>query len=396
METINLISNCLNSYAIIGDTITYHIVCKNTSTINFDSLCLRSNLNPNLEFIKESIKVNNIENPSFDIFKGICISNFIKDKEIDIKFDAKVISKDSSTIDIKINAECIYNEENENKSILLNTISKINVFNPSIYINQTVDKSQVNLNDTVNFKIKLVNNGDVVLDKILLKEDIWDNLLILNDSFKINSKNIKPYDLNEGINLGKLYINDFIILEYSAKIIGNKLSYKIENTSFVDFNYYLPNNIMRKKENKIKTSILNLNLPSFKEFSIEENIMLPEIKEDISSVENINTDINIKNYHVIKTPIAKSNEGSVLSGYKLIIYGNLSQVIRYSAKKSNAPIHSFEYEIPFSTFIILPSDYKYQSKIQIEVKEQYTHFNLLNARMIFENVNILLIAKTIK
>lgn len=396
MEPINLISNCLTSYATIGDNVTYHIVCTNTSSISFDDIFICSSLDPNLKFIKGSVRINNIEKTCEDILTGISIKKFNIGKKLDIKFDAKVISKEIDTINISTSAECIYKEQNDTKSIILNKNTTIHVYDPSIYIHQSVSKDKVNLNDTITYKVKLVNNGDVVLDKVILKDDICDSIKVLEDTFKVNSKPISSCDLKKGINLGRLDVNDLIEVEYDTKIIGSKITCRLRNEVFATYNYYLDNGCVGTKQSETVSCDIDISLPSFKQICIENNVNLPETKEDMSSIENINTDISIKNYHTIKTPIATSNEGSVLSGYKLIVHGILNQVIRYSAKKPNSPIHSFEHEIPFSTFIILPSDYKLQSNVQIEAKEEYTHFNLVNSRSLFESVNILLIAKTLK
>lgn len=395
-EKVKLISSCLSSYTTVGDIITYNIVCVNVSNINFKDVFISTNLNKNLKFIDDSIKVNNIKILGEDIISGICIKKLSAHQKATITFDMKVISKDEDTISIKSFAECVFNEDNIEKSILIDSKSLLHIYNPSIHISKSVDKYNVSLNDKVTYTITIVNNGDTYLDKIILKDNICESLEIIEDSLTINSNTINYFDFKKGINVGSLGINDIVTIKYDVYIIGKGVSCKIVNETFATYTYFLENSTTGQKISPIISCDLNVSLSSFKQISIDEYINLAPSKDDIESVQQINTDINIKSYHTIKTPIATSNEGLALSGYKLIIHGEVSQIIRYSAKKPNNPIYSFEHEMPFSTFIILPNDYMLGSKIQIDSNVEYIHKTLVNPRCIFESLNISLKAKTLK
>lgn len=396
MEQISLITNCLTSYATVGETVTYNIICTNTSNTEFEDIFLCSNLNSNLRFIPDSVKINYIEKPNLDISSGISIGYLDVSSKCIISFDAKIISKKNSKIDIITSAECIYKLNSETKSSIVNSTCVVFVSNPSIYISKSSDKEKAFLNDIITYTIKIINNGDLFLDRIILKDDTYKNLEIIEDSFKINSKNINNFSLEKGVDIGSLNVNDCIIIEYQCVVTGKCLSCNLKNNTFVEYNYCLDNGLVKKRQSDIINCDLSVSLPSFKQICIEEYINLPKFKEDIGSIEYINTDVIIKNYHTIKTPVAISNEGISLSGNKLIIHGSIEQVIRYCIKDSKNSIHSFEHEMPFSTFIILPIDYQLGSKVHIDTSIEHIHYNLVNTRRFFESLNILISAKTLK
>lgn len=395
-EYVKLISNCSASYVSVGDIITYTIVCTNDSNLLFNDIFISNDLNRNLKFIKGSIKINNIDRPELSILSGVSVGKLICGAKSTLTFEVEVVSKDNDDITLNTSAEFVYKDNDEEKSIIENSTLLLHIYNPSIYIKKYVDKSNVSLNDKITYKVKLVNNGDVFLDKVIFKDDICENLEIVEGTFTINSKLLNQFDLVNGIYLGGLGINDCILIEYQAVVRGKGVCSQINNKAFASYTYYFDNGACGSKKSEIINCLLNVSLPSFKQINIEEYINLPTHKEDMYCVENVNTDIIIKSFHTIKTPIATSNEGIVLSGHKLIIHGNITQIIRYTTLTSSNSVHSFEVEIPFSTFIILPNNYNIGSKIQIESKEEYTHFSLVNRRCMFENISILLLVKILK
>lgn len=395
-EYIKLISNCSSSHVSIGDIITYNIVCTNDSNLAFSDIFISNHLNPNLKFVKGSIKINNINRPDLNILCGVSIGRLGTSCKSTLTFEVEVISKVNDTITLNTCAECIYKENNEEKSTIENSIIALYIYNPSIYIKKTVDKHNVSLNDKITYKIELVNNGDIFLDKIVFKDDIYENLEVIEGSFTVNSKVVNEFDLENGVMVGSLGINDYILIEYDAIVRGKGVCSQINNKAFVSYTYYFDNGSSGIKNSQVINCPLNVSLPSFKQVCIEEYINLPTHKDDIYCVENVNIDITIKSYHTIKTPLATSNEGTVLSGHKLIVHGSISQIIRYTTFTSSNAIHSFEYKMPFSTFIVLPCDYQVGSRIQIEAKEEYTHFSLVNRRCISENISILLLVKILK
>nr|ABH03027.1 hypothetical protein [Clostridium taeniosporum] len=97
--------------------------------------------------------------------------------------------------------------------------------------------------------------------------------------------------------------------------------------------------------------------------------------------------------HVISTPSIISNEGQILSGYKLIVRGVLEELVEYTSATEEQSVHSAHYSIPFSSFLILPSTYVVGSKIDIEGKVEDIYYKKIDSRCFFKNITILINAK---
>lgn len=63
----------------------------------------------------------------------------------------------------------------------------------------------------------------------------------------------------------------------------------------------------------------------FKQLNIEETLCLPQNKPDIEQIIKIISEIIIKSTKVIRTPRGKSLEGQTLSGFEIIVEGELKQ-----------------------------------------------------------------------
>lgn len=105
--------------------------------------------------------------------------------------------------------------------------------------------------------------------------------------------------------------------------------------------------------------------PYWKQMYITESLMIPEVKPDIEQINSIITSVSIIRKLVIVTPrtyddtgitpVPQPNlEGKLLSGRKLIIEGQLCQQIEYTALEDSQPVHSVEFFVPFSSFIVVP------------------------------------------
>lgn len=105
--------------------------------------------------------------------------------------------------------------------------------------------------------------------------------------------------------------------------------------------------------------------PYWKQMYLTEALMIPEVKPDVEQINSIVTSVSIIRKEVIvtprtyddtaATPVPQPNiEGKLLSGRKLIIEGQLCQQIEYTALEDSQPIHSVEFFVPFSSFIIVP------------------------------------------
>lgn len=100
---------------------------------------------------------------------------------------------------------------------------------------------------------------------------------------------------------------------------------------------------------------------------INGSMNVPESKYSIEQVHSINAKIKIISRKVVETPAIynkndivchsiKNEEGKISTGRKLVIEGLICTTVSYVALTENQSVNSFEGQIPFSAFIVLPKD----------------------------------------
>lgn len=106
--------------------------------------------------------------------------------------------------------------------------------------------------------------------------------------------------------------------------------------------------------------------PFWQQQTIIENLSIPEKKPDVEQINSINIAVEILKKTVIKTPRSFTNttppvavpslEGKLLTGRKLVIEGEICQKILYTADEPTQSVHSVDFYIPFSSYIVIPRE----------------------------------------
>lgn len=128
----------------------------------------------------------------------------------------------------------------------------------------------------------------------------------------------------------------------------------------------------------------------FKQFVVQETLELPEAKPDIEQIVKVIAQVVITSTRVIRTPAGTSMEGQVLTGYKLVVEGEVRQKIEYVADECTQSVHAAHFSVPFSTFIVLPTTYTLGTPVTVTPYIEDIYVELINERTIFKNVIILL------
>lgn len=141
------------------------------------------------------------------------------------------------------------------------------------------------------------------------------------------------------------------------------------------------------------------------QIAIQENLHIPEIKPEIEHITGVNVAVRIIRKKVIVTPSTKNcpnYEGKLLTGRKLIVEGELCQTISYIAVRSEQPVHSARFIIPFSAFIVIPKKVRVWHKdgeedvdslnitYQINTCLEDVFIKKVNSREVVDNVMLLL------
>ena len=139
------------------------------------------------------------------------------------------------------------------------------------------------------------------------------------------------------------------------------------------------------------------------EISVPEVLTIPSFKPDVEQILSINSKVEIMCQKVIETPIATQNRvapGQVvvangknlanlnLTGRKLIIEALLRQRITYVSSTDCQSVHSAHFDIPISTYIMVPQKTLLTDKFKIVPCIEDIYACILNPRQIFKNTTL--------
>ncbi|WP_461204785.1 DUF3794 domain-containing protein [Clostridium sp. DL1XJH146] len=135
------------------------------------------------------------------------------------------------------------------------------------------------------------------------------------------------------------------------------------------------------------------NIAPIKEFNVQETLDIPSAKPDIEQIVKIKSELVITNTKVIKTPVGVSLDEQILTGWKVIVEGELRQTVQYVADETTQPVHGAHFDVPISIFIVLPPDFNEETCVNVEGYIEDIYAEMLNKRQIFKNTTILLVAR---
>lgn len=130
-----------------------------------------------------------------------------------------------------------------------------------------------------------------------------------------------------------------------------------------------------------------------KEFNVQETLDIPAEKPDIEQLVKVKSELIITSTKVIRTPAAVSLSEQVLTGWKVIIEGELKQTIQYVSDEPAQSVHGAHFDVPFSIFIVLPPDFEEGQCVNVEGYIEDIYAEKIGKRQIFKNITILLAAR---
>jgi hypothetical protein len=133
---------------------------------------------------------------------------------------------------------------------------------------------------------------------------------------------------------------------------------------------------------------------------IPEVLCIPEQKPDVEQLVSVTSVPEIFSQRVVKTPISgtvsdegaftpiENQEGTIITGRKLVIEGILKQKVVYTAALEQQPLHSAHFDVPFSAFIILPYGTPLTRKYKIETCIEDIFVCRTTPRQVFKNITL--------
>ena len=140
--------------------------------------------------------------------------------------------------------------------------------------------------------------------------------------------------------------------------------------------------------------------PYWTQISIPETLEIPMQKPDIEQINSVNVSAEIIRQKVIITPTSTGAnvEGKIVTGRKLIIEGNICQVVSYTARVPDQKVHTAHFAVPFSAYIVIPIEILINGvpvptldlNFQVNACIEDVFIKSFSDRQIFKNITLLL------
>lgn len=390
---LTLIKSANKKITAVGETVTYTIIARNDGNIELNDIVINDLLSPELKFIDGSVKINNISQLTSSIISEVNIELLAIGQSKIITFDVEIISQGNGTIN-NISTSIFQFKPSLTESPVSGTstsnLYSLIVKHPSLLVTKTSDKEIALLDDIITYTAIINNNGDTDAINVIFKSTLPSIAQFIDGTFTVNKNLINSVNLNKGINIGNISVGETVIITYQVRVMSPSCQNSLTNSAYVTFGYFTSSgiiNYMRSNESSVEV-ILALSI--FKQTNIQNYFEIPCKKPDIKQINVVTANVEIENCYAIETPIGTSIEGQQLTGYKMIIHGNIIFIIDYTADVPEQNVHSAHYCSPFSTFVILPSNFSFscQSSINAIIEDVYS--NQISNRCFFANATALI------
>lgn len=128
----------------------------------------------------------------------------------------------------------------------------------------------------------------------------------------------------------------------------------------------------------------------FKQLTVQENLVIPFVKPDVEQIVRVIAEVKINSTRIIETPESTSPEGQILTGWKVIVEGELAQKVEYVADEPRQSVHAAHFSVPFSSYIVLPRDFDNCCILNVVGYIEDIYIQLIDKRTLFKNVVLFL------
>ena len=309
------------------DFIEYKIFVRNIGNIKAENVIIREFLDSALSFEKNSLKISGIEQDVRNLnFVEIGTIDIGESIEISFKGYLNDIIEQKDIIQSKANIRCEFKisdyQETQTLAFDSNLVRTDIVYGNISYedIIFTANKSVTTVDDMINFKLSFKNNGNIEIDKLVVKNLVSNGSIFENNNVFIDGQEFN-FDIETyGIILNDIAVNQKVVLEYQLKVQGNNAI--LEFSPILEYQYLVD---YRKKTRSLTLDTLKINniIPKIdiKKYCDTEKAIIGDVVRSNIILENIGN-INIENI-ALKEIL---DEGIVYDG-NLVINGEESNQI---------------------------------------------------------------------
>ncbi|MCM8709596.1 DUF3794 domain-containing protein [Clostridium sp. SYSU_GA19001] len=381
---IDVIKSVEESIATIGDILHYTVLIINNGNTAAKNVVFSDNVPEGTEFVDGSFTVNGSQvNSTLDA--GTVIGTIAPGEIVTIKFNVKVAAIPNPpkepiaenvalvTFDVELDGQ-LQPRDPVNSNKVETDLVKV-----QLEAVKTVDKTEAEVGDFLTYTVVIKNTGNITIDNVIFNDVIPEGTILVGN---------QPV---QNINLGSIAPGESKTITFKVQIVSKPCPPKLVNIALIKGTFIIET--QRSLTIESNEAVTYVGVKAFKQISVDENLTIPDVKPDVEEILEVIADVVITYTNVIKTPVVTSYEGQQLTGWKLIVEGKLKQKIVYIADEPAQSVHAAEFDIPFSTFLVLSKDYKKCQRIKVEGIIEDVFVRLINKRTIFKNVTLMLQGK---
>jgi len=395
---LDVIKEVDKTAATVGDTINYTVSITNSGTVTANEVVFKDTAPAGTIFVDGSVTVNGVPKPDANPNAGIELGDIPPGGFVVVNFSVKVMyipdppqAINVATVDykVRINPRGPLEDRTTDSNEVTTELEKV-----ELTAIKKVDKSTADIGDILTYTIEITNTGTVTAMDVKFTDDIPEGTEFVPDSLYVDGVlqlGVKPSDT---VLLGDIEPGQTVTVTFKVEVIFIPCPPKLVNKALIIFDYQLEVGAeIIEVTTESSEAITYVGLKAFKQLSVDETLTIPSVKPDIEEILEVIAEVEITYTNVIKTPIVISYEGQELTGWKLIVEGMLRQKVVYIADEPSQSVHAAEFDVPFSTFLVLPKDYRICQSIKVQGLIEDVFVKLIDKRTIFKNVTLMIQGK---
>lgn len=237
--------NVDKNYDIVGDTLTYTIIVKNTGNVPANNVVLTDTIPKDTTYIPSSLTVNGSPNLS-DPQTGIDLGVINPGQQVVVQFQVTVDTfpnpnpiPNNSTVNFTYTSDPSVPDGSKGKGNSDTVYTKINeavIDNANGGLVKSVDKVGAQVGDTLTYTTTIKNTGNVTANNVIFTDTAPNATTFVPGTTKVNGTS-NPGNPTTGINVGNIGPNQVVTVSFEVLVTTIPTPHVIPNTSAVAFSY---------------------------------------------------------------------------------------------------------------------------------------------------------------
>ncbi|MEC5304941.1 cell surface protein [Bacillus thuringiensis] len=253
------------AFATVGDTLTYTITLNQTGNVATNDVIIQDIIPQGTTFIENSVIVNGETLPGANPVSGIPLGTITIDGNAIISFQVTVTSIPTPN-ELNNNAITTFNYiVNPNNVPVTNTTTTntvtTTVQNDNVIAFKSADVTNALPDQTLTYTITITNSGNVTIEDLLAIDAVPIDTTFVAGSVTINGINQPNENPENGITLGNLAPNEFVIITFQVTISSSTLQSTINNDASVSYTVIIdptkPPITITKQTNTVTTTVID-------------------------------------------------------------------------------------------------------------------------------------------